>query len=63
MLSPYYVFCDAWVMFFLLVYKPHPNRWKARKFSTEKPEKTVLFISDGILSWPVAASAVKEEPM
>ncbi|CAL1167896.1 unnamed protein product [Cladocopium goreaui] len=36
---------------------------KARKFSTEKPEKTVLFISDGILSWPVAASAVKEDVM
>jgi len=34
---------------------------KARKFNTEKPEKAVLFISDGILSWPVAANAVKED--
>ena len=34
---------------------------KARKFSSEKPEKTVLFISDGIQSWPVAANGVKED--
>mmetsp|Transcript_36542 Transcript_36542/g.68051 ORF Transcript_36542/g.68051 Transcript_36542/m.68051 type:complete len:249 (-) Transcript_36542:167-913(-) len=34
---------------------------RARKFSKEKPEKAVLFIADDILSWPVAASAVKED--
>ena len=38
--------------------KPKLN---ARFFNAEKPEKAVLFISDGILSWPVAANAVKED--
>lgn len=45
------------------IYSAWAMEWKAevRKFNNEKPEKTVLFISDGITSWPKAARAAKED--
>lgn len=49
------------------MYRGWAMEWKAdlsdprQKFNRETSQKTVLFISDGIQTWPQAASAAKED--